>query len=89
MDSSYRSYRRYRANRYQYKVDQVTAPIVMMFVIGFITDYWWVIIGGVSILFIMRIIKNRKQNEVEQMVDSMSDVSAKQEQETGFQKTNY
>lgn len=86
MDASYRRYRRYRANQYQYKVDQITAPIVMMLVIGFITDYWWVIIGGVSILFIMRIVKNRKQNEVERVVDSMSDVSAKQEQETSFQK---
>ena len=58
----------------------------MMFVIGFITDYWWVIIGGVAILFIMRIIKNKKRNEVERIVDSMSGVSAKQEQETSIQK---
>lgn len=86
MSSSYRRYRQYQANRYQYKVDQITAPIVMMFVIGFITDYWWVIIGGVAILFIMRIIKNKKRNEVEWIVDSMGDVSAKQEQETSFQK---
>ena len=86
MDASYRRYKRYRANQYQCKVDQITAPIVMMLVIGFITDYWWVIIGGVSILFIMRIVKNRKQNEVERVVDSMSDISAKQEQETSFQK---
>lgn len=57
-----------------------------MFVIGFITDYWWVIISGVSILFIMRIIKNKKRNEVEWIVDSMGDVSAEQEQETSFQK---
>jgi len=86
VDVSYRRYRQYRANRYQYKVDQVTAPMVMMFVIGFITDYWCVIIGGVSILFILRIIKNRKRNEVERIVDSMGDASAKQEQEISFQK---
>ncbi|MBQ7954161.1 MAG: hypothetical protein IJ282_00265 [Lachnospiraceae bacterium] len=86
MSSSYRRYRQYQANRYQYKVDQITAPIVMMFVIGFITDYWWVIISGVAILFIMRIIKNKKRNEVEWIVDSMGDVSAEQEQETSFQK---
>lgn len=58
----------------------------MMFVIGFITDYWWVIIGGVAILFVMRIIKNKKRNAVERIVDSMGDVSAKQEQGTSFQK---
>ena len=58
----------------------------MMFVIGFITDYWWVIIGGVSILFILRIIKNRKRNEVERIVDSMGDANAKQEKEASFQK---
>lgn len=86
MDSSYRRYRQYLANRYQYKVDQITAPIVMMFVIGFITDYWWVIIGGVTILFIMRISKNSKQKAVEQIVDSMSDANTKQEKKTSFQE---
>lgn len=86
MDTSYRHYRQYRANIYQYKVDQVTAPIVMMFIIGFITDYWWVIIAGVTILFFTRISKNNKRNAVERIVDSMSDASAKQEKEISFQK---
>ena len=86
MDTSYRRYRQYRANRYQYKVDQVTAPIVMMFIIGFITDYWWVIIAGVAILFLTRISRNNKRNAVERIVDSMGDASAKQEKEISFQK---
>lgn len=87
MGSSYRRYREYRADRYQYKVDQVTSPIVMMLIIGFITDYWWVIMAGVVILFLVRLSKKgTKKSTVEQADDSMGAVSTKQKQEMCFQK---
>lgn len=66
MDSSYRSYRQYRANRYQYKVDQITAPIVMMFIIGFIIEYWLGIIAGIGILlFVWFSKKHTNKNTIE------------------------
>ena len=87
MDSSYRCYRQYRANRHQYKVDQVTAPIVMMFVIGLITEYWWVIIAGIAILLLIRFSKEyTKKNAIRQTDNSTSDVSIKQNKKTGFHK---
>lgn len=85
MDSSYRSYRQYRANRYQYKVDQITAPIVMMFIIGFITEYWWEIIIAI-LLFVWFSKKHTNKNTIDQMDSSTSDVSIKQNQKTSFQK---
>lgn len=87
MDSSCRSYRQYRANRYQYKVDQITAPIVMMFIIGFITEYWWGIIACIAILlFVWFSKKHTNKNTIDQMDSSTSEVSIKQNQKTSFQK---
>lgn len=87
MDSSYRRYRQYRANRYQYKIDQVTAPIVMMFIIGFITDYWWIIIAVIMILLFIRFGKKyTKKNAVGQIDNSVSDMSIRQKEKTSFQK---
>ena len=83
MDSSYRHYRKYRANRYQYKVDQVTAPIVMLFIIGFITDYWWVIIAGIAILFLVRFGKKHIEKE---SVEQTRDIGTEQMKEEGSQK---
>ncbi len=57
MDSSYRRYRQYRANRQQYKVDQIATPIAMMLVWGFVTKYWWVI---VITLLVVCVIKRSK-----------------------------
>ena len=86
MDSSYKRYRKYRANRYQYKVDQVTAPIVMMLVIGFITDYWWIIIIGIAFMLFIRFRKKcTKQITVEQMDNSGREESIKQKKEISFQ----
>lgn len=59
----------------------------MMFIIGFVTDYWWVIIAGIAILLFIRLKgKNSKRNAVEQIADSMSDASTKQGKEASFQK---
>ena len=59
----------------------------MMFVIGFITDYWWVIIAGIAILLLIRFSKKyTKKNVIEQMDDSTSGINIKQNQRTSFQK---
>lgn len=44
MGASYRRYRQYRVNQHRYKVDQVAAPIAMMLIIAFVTEYWWVLV---------------------------------------------
>ena len=54
MDSSYSRYRKYRVNQHRYKVDQVAAPIAMMLIIGFVTEYWWMIIALFTVTIILK-----------------------------------
>lgn len=73
MSTSYRRYREYQANRHQFKMEQITAPIVMMLIIGFLTEYGWVIVGGIAILLVWKLwkkfsISNEKQDVVEETV---------------------
>ena len=50
-DTSYRRYANYRANKHQYKVNQIAAPIAMMLIIGVVSKFWWILLGvGVVIL---------------------------------------
>ena len=57
MSTSYKRYREYQANRHQFKVEQVAAPIAMMLIIGFLTEYGWVVVGGIVILVMMKLRK--------------------------------
>lgn len=73
MSTSYRRYKEYQANRHQFKMEQITAPIVMMLIIGFLTEYGWVIVGGIAILLVWKLwkkfsISNEKQDVVEETV---------------------
>lgn len=50
-DTSYRRYANYRANKHQYKMNQIAAPIAMMLIIGVVSKFWWILLGvGVVIL---------------------------------------
>ena len=50
-DTSYRRYSNYRANKHQYKMNQIAAPIAMMLIIGVVSKFWWILLGvGVVIL---------------------------------------
>jgi len=77
MDSSYRRYRQYRANRQQYKVDQIAAPIVMMFIIGFVTEYWWIIITLLLVLCMLKFIRvsEKKKDEKSERMSCDGDKS--------------
>ena len=73
MGDSYRRYRTYRANRQQYKMDQVAAPIAMMLIIGFLTKYGWVILGCIIAGIVIRLCKrnsvtNNSLNTVDEIV---------------------
>lgn len=67
MGSSYRHYREYQGNRYQYKMEQITVPIVMMIVIGFFTKYYWIIIVGVVMVIVVKgckmLFQSSRQNQ--------------------------
>ena len=50
-DTSYRRYANYRANKHQYKMNQIATPIAMMLIIGVVSKFWWILLGvGVVIL---------------------------------------
>lgn len=51
-DISYKRYANYRANRHQYKMNQIAAPIEMILIIGFVSKFWWILLGvGIVVLF--------------------------------------
>lgn len=51
-DISYKRYANYRANRHQYKMNQIAAPIAMILIIGFVSKFWWILLGvGIVVLF--------------------------------------
>ena len=43
-DKSYKRYVQYRHNRYRYEQEQITIPIAVMLIMGFITKYWRIIL---------------------------------------------
>jgi len=63
-DKSYKRYRQYRANRYQYEVDQIAVPIGIIIVGALLIQYWKVVIGIVAIvlgLFIFFTLRRNKK----------------------------
>ena len=40
-DNSYNNYRKYRANRHGYKVNQIAMPIEVIIIIELLTKFWW------------------------------------------------
>ncbi len=83
MNSSYRRYRQYRANRQQYRVDQITAPIVMMFILGFVTKYWWIVVAVITAVFVLKYRKNsgnKKKVEEQEIISNLEKVSEQKEE---------
>ncbi len=88
MDSSYRRYRQYRANRQQYKVDQIAAPIVMLLILGFLTKYWWMVVTVITVIFILKCMNsgNKKNVKTQKVMCEIEKVS-EQKEETVLMKT--
>ena len=61
-DTSYRRYANYRANKHQYKMNQIATPIAMMLIIGVVSKYWWIILG-VGVVILASILYKRNRNE--------------------------
>lgn len=55
MQDSYERYREYQGNRCEYEMEQFTAPIVGILFTAIITKFWWVIIGGIVVLIMIRL----------------------------------
>jgi hypothetical protein len=55
MQDSYERYREYQGNRREYEMEQFTAPIVGILFTAIITKFWWVIIGGIVVLIMIRL----------------------------------
>ena len=62
LDTSYRRYANYRANKHQYKMNQIATPIAMMLIIGVVSKYWWIILG-VGVVILASILYKRNRNE--------------------------
>ena len=96
MTSSYRRYREYRTNCYQFKMDQLTAPIVMMLIIGFLTKYGWVLIGCIAAFAIMQLWRsfsacNTKKGIIEKTVrveNSKEETQSMKTTENGYLNRN-
>ena len=96
MSSSYKRYRQYQANRQQYKVDQIAAPIVMILILGFFTKYWVIIATAIIVFLALRLRKNYKKKRSTEMqqnfytMDQIMETREKlliQEEETEVMKT--
>ena len=48
-DKSYKRYKQYRANRYQYEVDQIAFPVGIVLIGALLIQYWKVAIGVIAI----------------------------------------
>ena len=61
-DTAYRRYANYRANKHQYKMNQIATPIAMMLIIGVVSKYWWIILG-VGVVIFASILYKTNRNE--------------------------
>lgn len=63
-DNSYNNYRKYRANRHGYKVNQIAMPITVIIIIALLTKFWWllILIATIVIIPIVNTIEKRKES---------------------------
>lgn len=64
-DNSYNNYRKYRANRHGYKVNQIAMPIAVIIIIALLTKFWWLLILialSIVIIPIVNTIEKRKES---------------------------
>ena len=56
-NKSYRRYREYKANQYQYKMDNIAFLIVVLFIIGILGDAFFPVLIGSAVIMIVRIFR--------------------------------
>lgn len=62
-DNSYNNYRKYRANRHCYKVNQIAMPIAVIIIIALLTKFWWLLIL-IAFIVIISIINMIEKNQL-------------------------
>lgn len=96
MGSSYKRYREYQANRHQYKMEQVVAPVMMMLVIGFLTKYGWIIAVSIVVLVAIKLwnkisdssAKSVVTDEDEKLITEKEEMPIMKTTETGYINKN-
>ena len=64
-DTSYRRYANYRANKHQYKMNQIATPIAMMLIIGVVSKFWWILLGVGVVTLVSILFRFRSDREAE------------------------
>lgn len=75
-DNSYNNYRKYRANRHGYKVNQIAMPIAVIIIIALLTRFWWLLTLIALSIVIIPIV-----NTIEKKSTEITRVSTKKEME--------
>lgn len=64
-DTSYRRYANYQANRHQYKMNQIAAPIAMILIIGVVSKLWWILLGVGVVTLVSILFRSDREAELE------------------------
>lgn len=75
-DNTYNNYRKYRANRHGYKVNQIAMPIAVIIIIALLTRFWWLLTLIALSIVIIPIV-----NTIEKKSTEITKVSTKKEME--------
>lgn len=63
-DNFYNNYRKYRANRHGYKVNQIAMPIAVIIIIALLTKFWWLLILIALSIVIIPIVNTIEKNQM-------------------------
>lgn len=63
-DNTYNNYRKYRANRYGYKVNQIAMPIAVISIIALLTRFWWLLTLIALSIVIIPIVNTIEKKEI-------------------------
>ena len=63
-NKSYKRYREYQSNRYQYGVDQIAFPLGLIVIGALLFEYWKIVIGIVALVLITFILINIRRKRI-------------------------
>lgn len=63
-DNIYNNYRKHRANRHGYKVNQIAMPIAVIIIIALLTRFWWLLTLIALSIVIIPIVNTIEKKEI-------------------------
>lgn len=63
-DNSYYNYKKYRANRHGYKLNQIAMPIAVIIIIALLTKFWWLLTLIALSIVIIPIVNTIEKKEI-------------------------